>query len=706
MRSMNRAGRAAFAAALWVSAGAALAVAGCDQGRSPTEARSEIPSPPPAGPTHPGGSNPAIGSVAFIVDVNTLTGAIRVTSPGGAGPANGSNAALQPAGEKGGSRSLLAGDAIGLVASNLTTSPVGDPAAGRRRVDFDVAIRNRLGGVRLVTPTFPAPPAGVQGLILFPFSSVATVDSGGVSTTGDGTTVVVELPGDSGLVAPSQEWDGAAFNFFNDEGCPASGNDCYRYEAYPQPLEPQQSTAPQRVGFVVDPTVRTFRARLIVAADLQNVGLVTAKQPLAFALVPQASVRPIISVGDTIPGTATPWAPIPDGLGAFLERGRLVVLANHELSDRAIAGPNGAQFTHARISRLEIDPASLGVIAGKYLLDGSEGFLRLCSATLATLKEGFSSLVFLTGEEVGEGRQLAVRPDGSHTVVRSMGLFAHENQVAVPGFADRIVSFGLDDTRGKSELYMHVAGSEADIFSDRGTLYVFRADEVPNAGALSAGQTISGRFVEISNAASLSAEQLQAKVEELGAFPFVRLEDGSYDRRENRGAPALYFVDTGSNRVPDQTKPWDPYGSIYRLELDPSDPTRNARLMLLARSAGPASEWASPDNVATSANSLMVQEDPAHPDFARAPRIWRFPLRGNGGIGTPQAVVELDNPRCRDGSDQPDDTCWESSGIIDVSEFLGAGTWLFDVQAHGLPVPELGITEEGGQLLLLRLPGS
>jgi len=31
---------------------------------------------------------------------------------------------------------------------------------------------------------------------------------------------------------------------------------------------------------------------------------------------------------------------------------------------------------------------------------------------------------------------------------------------------------------------------------------------------------------------------------------------------------------------------------------------------------------------------------------------------------------------------------------------------LFDVQAHSLPIPSQNLTGEGGQLLLLRLPGS
>jgi len=214
-------------------------------------------------------------------------------------------------------------------------------------------------------------------------------------------------------------------------------------------------------------------------------------------------------------------------------------------------------------------------------------------------------------------------------------------------------------------------------------------------------QQVDGRFVEIPDAASLSAAELQAAAEARGAFRFARLEDGDYDRATGPGGlPALYFVDTGAADVPSGGPPWDPYGSIYWMQFSTSDPTI-VRMTLMARSSGPAAGWASPDNVATSARSLMVQEDPAHPAWARAPRIWRFTLAASRPTD-PRAVAELLNPECVLGGS----TCWESSGIVDASEWMGEGTWLFDVQAHTRPEPRLGIAREAGQLLRLRVPGS
>ena len=57
------------------------------------------------------------------------------------------------------------------------------------------------------------------------------------------------------------------------------------------------------------------------------------------------------------------------------------------------------------------------------------------------------------------------------------------------------------------------------------------------------------------------------------------------------------------------------------------------------------------------------------------------------------------------------DSDGESSGIADVSEWFGGGTWLLDVQGHGADVetsfdPETGVTSklETGQLMLLKIP--
>jgi hypothetical protein len=433
-------------------------------------------------------------------------------------------------------------------------------------------------------------------------------------------------------------------------------------------------------------------------------GFVTQQPAMATALN-GATVQPILSVGDSLAGGFT-WAPTPDGLGGYLDGSRLVLFAAHELGAGGVPGTDGlAHWAGARVSRLVLDPATRSVLSGSYAVDASGAYRGFCSATFAGAAVGMPGGWFLVGEEsLGAGKdgmQIAVGTSGQVVEMPWIGRFAHENLVPIPGFAGRVVMAGTDDSRGSSELYLYVAASEADVLAGRGTLYVFTSAAAQNVGQLHAGQAIDGRFVAVADAASLSSGQLQAAVNALGAFHFVGTEDADYDHRAGVATPALYFADTGSGAVPTSAAPWDPYGSLYRLELQPSDPTV-ARLTLLARSSGPAGGWASPDNMAAGKRSLMVQEDPANPAFQRAPRIWRFPLNADGSLGAPQAVAELPNPECSYSSGN----CWESSGIVDASAWLGDGAWLFDVQAHSKPVPALGLTRENGQLLYLNVPGS
>ena len=466
----------------------------------------------------------------------------------------------------------------------------------------------------------------------------------------------------------------------------------------------------------------------------QAAGFVTSQPAQARALLSQAQIKPILTVGDPLPGqesNADPeqrvWAPIPDGLGAYSDGADLVLFSNHEITSSGVSG----KFPYARVSRLVLDPATLSVKSGSYPITGkAAGFLfqRLCSATFIGADEGFGAGWFFTGEESvtggAEGIQLAVKNDGSETrKLPSLGRFAHENYIAIPGFGGKAVLLGTDDnspaalgSSARSELYLYVADNAASVLANAGKLYVFTSSQQSASGFLTPGQAITGTFAEVPNAAGLSANDLQTAVDQLGAFKFVRLEDLDYARHPGTpgGKPSVYFVDTGNNLALCGGQVCDPFGSIYRIDLDAADPTHGARIELLTRSRGVAAgDWASPDNIAVSEQSLMLQEDPAYAEFNRPEKIWNFKIQGNGTLGAPVAVAELETEKytgvvCSDAAH----TCWESSGIIDASRWLGDGTWLFDVQAHTLPFSyqdgdtRVDVGSEGGQLLYLRLPGS
>lgn len=478
------------------------------------------------------------------------------------------------------------------------------------------------------------------------------------------------------------------------------------------------------------------------AQHAQFTGFVTSQPAQARAVLPQASVVPILSSGDILPGSGEPWAPTSDGLGAYSNEGKLVVGANHELSAAGVTSTNGGvPFRFARVSKLTLDPQSLSVVDGSYVEDGSTGLIRLCSATWVDALVGFPTGFFLTGEEQAGtpngSTVVAYDGNGSKTLLPHFGAFAHENQIGVPGFGHQVVVMGFDDNAGASELYMYVASSEADAIHGNGKLYVLKTDAKTSSGTnLHSGNLeedvgIDGYFGEVPDPADLGtapaarAAKLQTKVDALGAMPLVRIEDGDYDKN-SLDSPAIYFVDTGNSGITGRTQVnatcfgvCDLAGSLYRVEWKSRDPLGGVRLLLVERSQGAASGWASPDNIATTRNSLMLQEDPAYSGFdgSRPPAIWNIRLHGDGRkIGEAVKVVEVTQEELVPGPAgkrvEPLGQCWETSGIISAEEWLGAGTWLFDVQGHTLPfsVTKNGTTStyanEGGQLLYLRVPGS
>ena len=102
------------------------------------------------------------------------------------------------------------------------------------------------------------------------------------------------------------------------------------------------------------------------------------------------------------------------------------------------------------------------------------------------------------------------------------------------------------------------------------------------------------------------------------------------------------------------------------------------------------------DNIsATKRGQILLQEDPGNQSHLA--RIWRYDIESDRVI----VVAEHDSDRFTSGLPSFLTQDEESSGIIDVSEILGEGWFLIDVQAHYGTDAEL---VEGGQLLALHVP--
>jgi hypothetical protein len=438
-------------------------------------------------------------------------------------------------------------------------------------------------------------------------------------------------------------------------------------------------------------------AAAVVAATApagNDPGFKTAKTPYLVPMQPGVEVDPIISTGDIVGGYQ--MSGIPDGLGAYKAAGdTLHIFMNHELG---ISFPGIPPGVDTRISDLTINRQTHGVLAGQYRFTGNEGFERFCSSTLEQIN---GTPYYFTGEE-----SIPTGHDGSSIVMNAetgvwhetphFGRLEHENLVPVQSLSKFMLITTEDNFRVgvPSYLFAYIADSFADAVSGdpaHGSLHVWRATDPSDTGfTMSKGDTVAGEFVPISQAANTNDVTLKAAATAAGAFRFARLEDATVAYQKSG---RLYFADTG--------KPGEATlaGRIYRLDIDPSDPTKASVTLVLDSTVD---DMANPDNLGASPQSLMIQEDRENPFRVQYGRILRYDL--SDGSLTP--VARVNTLVGLPGQ-------WESSGIIWAGNALGGGWWLADVQAHTLTAPQPGpslvpntAVGEDGQLAALFVPHS
>jgi len=219
-------------------------------------------------------------------------------------------------------------------------------------------------------------------------------------------------------------------------------------------------------------------------------------------------------------------------------------------------------------------------------------------------------------------------------------------------------------------------------------------------------------------------------------FQFVRVEDIAYDKRPGQGN-IVYIVDSGRGRRVDQSLDTPNFkstnGRVWRMVLDPDDPTKVTSLTVFVEGddnpVKTPTEIHQPDNIETTPNGLLITEDPGSSQqfpvdssdpAATTARLWHVPFAGG-----PEVVARVDQSADGgttdvDGRPRGNQGAWESSGIVDASEAFGPDMFLINVQAHTLWVekalgedtfidanadPDFTYKREGGQLLLIRIPG-
>jgi hypothetical protein len=476
----------------------------------------------------------------------------------------------------------------------------------------------------------------------------------------------------------------------------------------------------------------------------------TAIPPYLASLDPDWQATPLLSVADRVPVTGDPsreyqMIGIPDGLGAHANGdGTATLFMNHELVGTAMSEP----YVGGALNR--------GAFASRYVLDGdgnpisgarayddvyqentwigpaadatnaTRAFARFCSGQVFGPDHGLDRWIFFTGEESGGsgtfdglgGQSVAIFDGKAHALPR-LGRFAKETTVVMRGTNKRTVVFPTEDGPATldNQLYLYVGtkqrGRGANALRrnglDNGTLYVFRSlDPSRNSELTFQSGTITGEWIPVQGAESMSDGQLEAAVDALGAFTLIRPEDAEFNPEEKN---ELFFVTTGGNAAQGNE-----LGRLYLMQLDKQDPADHAQLTIVYNAdaivAAGGDVAISPDNIGVSEGFVAINEDGTSQSRAvmaskgRDGSIWLFPIDADApwedrvDVDARFRPFELDPPG-RDGVPVGPGV-WETSGIIDTSSIFGDGTWMTDVQAHGPTAAPAANTVEDGQLLLIR----
>jgi hypothetical protein len=498
------------------------------------------------------------------------------------------------------------------------------------------------------------------------------------------------------------------------------------------------------VTFTVAATIGAMLGGPIAAsAASSDPGFITKAEPQLKALAAGVDIKPLITVGDRVGSYR--FESLPDGI-AVDPRGQTSfdIYVNHETSKvpfpfSATTNVGLTDFDNAQLSHLVVHRGSGKILSGEYAIPSSANYQRFCSNFFAGPDEGWSRPLVLTNEEAtdlvnrtgtawpatagAEQAGVAVAYDpatGAYKTIYGLGRMNHENSVAVPGYGQAVLVTG-DDTFSApaSQLYMYTAANADAVWNDTGHLWAFVSSNtaINDYGDLSGAASVGGHFIEVPDAiADGDQTGLEAWSNTNNVFQFIRIEDLAYDRNDHH---VVYFADTGEPRAiadsatgrlkrgPSGTT--GPYGNgrIFKMVLNASDPTVVDSLSILidadAGGYGNVGALHQPDNVETTANSILITEDPGgHNRFAGATnaRLWKYDLSTHAMT----AVAVVSDPTAD----------WESSGVVDASRYFGPGAFLINVQAHStlvetapLPaVPTITQKREGGQMLLIRIDGA
>jgi hypothetical protein len=357
-----------------------------------------------------------------------------------------------------------------------------------------------------------------------------------------------------------------------------------------------------RKALLVAAVALAFVMVVMPAGARHNPGFKTNQAAMLDPAVAGATVEPLITVGETLPGSTYKFESIPDGIALRKGHGNSVeAYVNHETSTvpfpfTPATGVGFNDFTNALVSKLTLSRRSAGIRAGEYVIPDEANYQRFCSNFLASKKHGFERPLLFTNEEAtdlvnrtgtawpagpnAEQAGVVVALDvktGQYRSIYGMGRHNHENSVALEGYRHPVVLSGDDTfTAPASQLYMYMARTANAVWNDEGQLWAFVSDDpaTNDYGDLSENESVSGKFIQVPRiiATGKKPDGTDAKSADVGfppppasaglpdgpqwllehwsntnnVFQFIRIEDTAYDRKHSN---VMYVADTGEPRA-------------------------------------------------------------------------------------------------------------------------------------------------------------
>jgi hypothetical protein len=391
------------------------------------------------------------------------------------------------------------------------------------------------------------------------------------------------------------------------------------------------------------------------------------------------------------------------------------------------------------------DP-STGTLHSAFLPGNTTILARLCSADLGAaashlwtdpatgVRYGTEALIFESGEESGGtqltpqgpearidfGRQFAFIATDDPNIPGNQantayelphhGLFQWENNLVNPLSQQKTIVVGTDDTT-PGQLYVWVGDKQTTgnvveragltRQSSNDNLYVIKVNGLtPDAsGATNEDRAIplSGTFTleNEGDVSGLSLVQLETLSDSQGGTQLLRPEDGQWDPSNPSD---FYFVTTDRyDQVKDGVGTQVGRSRLYRLRFtDITQPELGGTIEAVLDGTEAGNMF---DNITINGRGqVLLQEDVGNQQHLG--KIWQYNIASE----TLTLIAQHDPARFGDigvPATTPFNQDEESSGIIDVSDILGEGWYLLDVQAH-YSIP--GELVEGGQLLALHIP--